>query len=104
MKLFLKLLLALVLWGIFLGLCIGASLLFNFPIEIAIRVFLLVFIFWYLFKLCRFVFLRWRAKQRVEKLINRDTTEGQQKLSFVAFLLPSNIDKHLNRLLKYLKK
>ncbi len=105
MKLFLKLLLALVLWGIFLGLCIGASLLFDFPIEVAIRVFLLVFVFWYLFKLCRFVFLRWRAKQRVEKLINRDTTtNGDQKLSFVAFLLPSNIDKHLHRLLKWLAK
>ena len=88
MKLFL-LLLALVLWSIFLGYVLALPCYLISRLK-SLFASLFTFIVWYLFKFCRFVF-RW-CKQRVEKLINRDNSTKAQKLSFMAFLLPNNID------------
>lgn len=99
MRLFLKILLAIVLWTLFLGLCIGTSLIFEFAIEIAIRIFLLVFIGWYAFKLIRYLVKRWKAKQRVEKLINIDNKGETKRLAFAAFLFPTSVENHLKRVL-----
>lgn len=99
MKMFLKLLLVIVVWTLLLAAFVGVSILLDAPIEVAIRMFLIVFLAWYGFKIVRFLFLRYRAKRRVEQLINVDNEGEHKRLAFASFLVPTNVEQHLKRLI-----
>ncbi|ABM01892.1 conserved hypothetical protein [Psychromonas ingrahamii 37] len=101
MKKFLKFLLVVFIWLVIFGVCVAGSLLLGATEVEGIQVFLAIFIAWYAIKFCIYLYKRWQAKQRVEKLINIDaSTKEKTKLSFFQFLFPKSIDKHIKRVLK----
>jgi type VI secretion system protein ImpL len=101
MKKFFKFLLIVLIWILVLGIIVATSILFEQTIEFALTIFAIVFGTWYGIKLIVFLFKRWQAKRRVEKLINVESnSETQKKLSFMQFLAPKDIDKHIQRVIK----
>jgi len=100
MKKVLKFLLIVFIWLIVSGLCVAGVILFDLPVTQGLWIFAGIFVTWYFTKFIIYLYRRWRAKQRVEKLINVDSGDDQKKkLSLIQFFAQKDIDKYLTRVI-----
>jgi type VI secretion system protein ImpL len=103
MKKFLKLILVIFIWLLVLGVCVAGALLMGYAETVGFQLFISVFVIWYSVKLCIYMYKRFQAKRRVEKLINVNASVASKtKLSFFEFLFTKDIDKHIKRVIKRL--
>lgn len=70
MKTFFKILLSVVVWSVIAAVLIGGALMLDLPVQKAIMVLAALFSVWYGFKLIRWWWRRYQARQRVEQLVN----------------------------------
>ena len=79
MKKIFKLILVVFIWLLILGVCVVGALLLGSTESLGLQVFVGMFAFWYGLKLLVYLFRRFQAKRRVEKLINIDTSVEESK-------------------------
>jgi type VI secretion system protein ImpL len=100
MKKFLKFLLVAFIWSVIFGVCFAGAILAGSTETIGIQIFVAIFVGWYGIKFCVYLYKRWQAKKRVEKLINIESEQSDKtKLSFFQFLFSKDIDKHIKRVI-----
>lgn len=104
MKKIFKFILVVFIWLLILGVCVVGALLLGSTESLGLQVFAGLFAVWYGLKLLAYLFRRFQAKRRVEKLINIDTSveESKTKLSFFEYLFSKDIDKHIKGVIKRL--
>ncbi|MGB0712235.1 MAG: type VI secretion protein IcmF/TssM N-terminal domain-containing protein [Gammaproteobacteria bacterium] len=91
MKTFLKILLYILVWSLIGVLVIGATILLGDTFELGLKIFIGLFLLWLLYLLVRRIIVRWRAKKRVQSLINEEAPEpeaGEEKKGFWRSLFP----------------
>jgi type VI secretion system protein ImpL len=105
MKKLLKFLLIVFIWLVILGISLAVTILLGYPENKAFKVFAVIFCAWYGIKLVVYLYNRWQAKKRVEKLINIDNVDSDRKqISFFQFLLTKDIDRHLQKVISRVSK
>lgn len=101
MKKVLKFLLIVFIWALVLGICFAGAVLLGYPESIGIQLFIAIFAIWYSIKFIFFLYNRWQAKQRVEKLINVQSYQSKKKrLSYFQFLFTKDVDRHIAKVIK----
>lgn len=99
-KKILKILLAIIIWvAIAAALIVGCAFL-ELPLEWGAGLAALLFLLWYGIKLIRFLWARWRAKQRVRHLVNIDTSEQPepQEKTLGLFKKPSELEHNFKQI------
>jgi len=69
-KTFFKIVLSVLVWTLIAALLIGGALMLDLSVEKAVMIFTGLFVAWYGFKLARWWWRRFQARQRVEQLVN----------------------------------
>lgn len=101
MKKVLKFLLIVFIWALVLGICFAGAVLLGYPETSGIQLFIAIFVTWYVIKFFIFLYNRWQAKQRVEKLINVQSFQAKKKrLSYFQFLFTKDVDRHIAKVIK----
>lgn len=89
------------IWLVVLGICFAGAILLGYPESAGIKLFLTIFAIWYGIKFIFFLYNRWKAKVRVEKLINVESLQNDKKrLSYFQFLMSKDVDKHIANVIK----
>ncbi|MDC1306490.1 hypothetical protein N8Z40_00690 [Pseudomonadales bacterium] len=105
MKKVLKFLLVVLIWTVVLGVCVTAAVLLDYPMQTGAWVFATIFGIWYGIKILVYLVKRWRAKRRVQQLINVDVPDAEQKnFRIYQYLAPRDVDKHIARVINRLAK
>ena len=105
MKTFFKVLLLIVIWAFVALACVAGAVLYSNavvelddPVSLGLGVFAALFFVWFGVKLIVFLFRRWQAKRRVEKLVNIEAAPGtEKKFSFFQYFERKSIERHIDR-------
>ena len=101
MKKVLKFLLIVFIWLLILAICFAGAVLLGYQETIGIQLFAAIFVTWYGIKFLFYLYNRWQAKQRVEKLINVQSAQSKAKrLSYFEFLISKDVDRHIANVIK----
>lgn len=101
MKKVLKFLLIVFIWLLILAICFAGAILLGFDEKNGIQLFIAIFATWYGIKFLFYLYNRWQAKQRVEKLINVQSVQSKPKrLSYFEFLVTKDVDRHIANVIK----
>ena len=96
----LRFLLTVFVWLVILALCVAGAILLEYEMQEGAMLFGILFATWYGIKLTIYLYKRWQAKSRVQKLINLDAAEESRKqFSLFEVFSSRDIDKHLKRVI-----